>query len=64
MDSARALADKGTDVISVFDAVEKQSGLNLDLQNAPLPSLVIGSMNREPDDNPAGIATAGNTGAV
>ena len=27
-----ALEDKGTDGISVFDAVEKQSGLNLDLQ--------------------------------
>ena len=58
MDSARALADKGTDVISVFDAVEKQSGLNLDLQNAPLPSLVIEGVNRKADDNPAGIATA------
>jgi len=32
--------------------------LNSDLQNAPLPSLVIESVNRKPDDNPAGVATA------
>lgn len=52
------LAAKGTDGISGFGAVEKQSGLNSDLQNAPLPSLVIESVNRKPDDNPAGVATA------
>lgn len=52
------LAAKATDGISGFDAVEKQSGLNSDLQNAPLPSLVIESVNRKPDDNPAAAATA------
>jgi hypothetical protein len=58
VNSARRAGGQGTDGISVFDAVEKQSGLNSDLQNAPLPSLVIESVNRKPDDTPAGVATA------
>jgi len=35
------LAAKGADGISVFDAVEKQLGLKLEVQNMPMPSLVI-----------------------
>ena len=53
-----ALAAKGADGISVFDAVEKQLGLKLELQNVPMPSLVIESVNRKPTENPPGVATA------
>jgi uncharacterized protein (TIGR03435 family) len=53
-----ALAAKGADGISIFDAVDKQLGLKLELQDVPMPSLVIESVNRKPTDNPAGVATA------
>jgi uncharacterized protein (TIGR03435 family) len=53
-----ALAAKGADGISVFDAVSKQLGLKLDLQDVPQPSLVIESVNRKPSENPSGVATA------
>jgi uncharacterized protein (TIGR03435 family) len=53
-----ALAAKGSDGISIFDAVEKQLGLKLELQNVPLPSLAISSVNRKPSPNPSNLATA------
>ncbi len=53
-----ALAAKGSDGISVFDAVEKQLGLKLELKDVPLPSFVIVSVQRKPKENPAGIQTA------
>jgi uncharacterized protein (TIGR03435 family) len=53
-----ALAAKGADGISVFDAVDKQLGLKLELQNVPMPSLVIASVNRKPSGNPPGVTTA------
>jgi len=53
-----ALAAKGADGISVFDAVEKQLGLKLELKNVPMPSMVIESVNRKPTENPAGVAAA------
>jgi uncharacterized protein (TIGR03435 family) len=53
-----ALAAKGSDGISVFDAVEKQLGLKLELKDVPLPSFVIVSVQRKPRENPAGIQTA------
>ena len=52
-----ALAAKGADGISVFDAVEKQLGLKVELQNTPMPAMVIESVNRKPTPNPDGIAT-------
>jgi uncharacterized protein (TIGR03435 family) len=52
-----ALAAKGADGIGVFDAVEKQLGLHVELQNTPMPALVIDSVNRKPTSNPDGIAT-------
>jgi uncharacterized protein (TIGR03435 family) len=52
-----ALAGKGSDGISVFDAVEKQLGLKLELKDVPLPSLVVDHVNRKPTANPEGIAT-------
>ena len=53
-----ALAAKGSNGTSVFAAVEKQLGLKAELQNVPIPSLVIESVNRKPTPNPEGIATA------
>jgi uncharacterized protein (TIGR03435 family) len=53
-----ALAAKGADGISVFDAVNKQLGLKLELQDIPMPSLVIASVNRKPTENPPAAATA------
>src|SRR6202012_2013676 len=52
-----ALAAKGPEGISVFAAVEKQLGLKVDMQNVPLPSLEIVSVNRKPTSNPQGIET-------
>jgi uncharacterized protein (TIGR03435 family) len=52
-----ALEAKGSAGISIFDAVEKQLGLKLELQNVQVPSLVIESVNRKPTANPEGIAT-------
>lgn len=53
-----ALAAKGADGISIFDAVDKQLGLKLELKNVPMPSLVIESVNRKPTENPPGVTTA------
>jgi uncharacterized protein (TIGR03435 family) len=55
-----ALAAKGADGISVFDAVEKQLGLKLDRQDVPLPSLEIVSVNRKPTANASSLATGLN----
>jgi uncharacterized protein (TIGR03435 family) len=52
-----ALAAKGAEGISVFDAVEKQLGLKVELQNTPMPATVIESVDRKPTPNPDGIAT-------
>jgi len=52
------LAAKGAEGISVFDAVDKQLGLKLELQNVPMPSLAIESVNRKPTANLPGVATA------
>jgi uncharacterized protein (TIGR03435 family) len=53
-----ALAAKGSDGISIFDAVDKQLGLKLQLQNVPMPSLAISSVNRKPTANASDLATA------
>src|SRR5262245_28448227 len=50
-----ALAAKGADGISAFDAVEKQLGLKAELQNVPMESFVVERVNRTPTPNPAGI---------
>jgi uncharacterized protein (TIGR03435 family) len=50
-----ALAAKGADGISIFDAVEKQLGLKLELKNVPMPTLAIEHVNRKPTANPDGI---------
>ncbi len=54
----QALVAKGAEGISLFSAVEKQLGLKLELQDVPMPSLVIDSVNRMPTANPEGTETA------
>jgi uncharacterized protein (TIGR03435 family) len=54
------LAAKGADGISVFDAVDKQLGLKVELKNVPMPALVIQSVNRKPIPNPATVSAALN----
>ena len=58
------LAAKGADGISVFDAIQKQLGLKVELQNVPVPSMVIENVNRKPSPNPDGIAAILNVAAA
>ena len=39
------------EVIPLFDAVEKQLGLKLDLTNVPMPVIVVDKVNRKPTQN-------------
>jgi len=52
-----ALEAKGSDGISIFNAVEKQLGLKLEKKDVPLPTLAIESVNRKPTPNPPEVAT-------
>jgi uncharacterized protein (TIGR03435 family) len=54
----QALIPKGRDGVSVFDAVEKQLGLKLELKDVPQPGLVVDHVNRNPTANPAGASSA------
>jgi uncharacterized protein (TIGR03435 family) len=56
--SRNALSAKGSEGISIFEAVDKQLGLKLQLQDVPMPSLAIASVNRKPSANASDIATA------
>jgi len=49
------LAAAGSDGISLFDAVEKQLGLKLESQRAPMPVLVVDNVNRKPTNNAPGV---------
>ena len=51
------LAAKGAEGISLFDAVEKQLGLKLELKDVPAPGLVVESVNRKPTPNLPEVAT-------
>jgi uncharacterized protein (TIGR03435 family) len=50
------LAQAGADGISIFDAVDKQLGLKLDLQKIPMPVYVVDGANEKPTDNPPSVA--------
>jgi uncharacterized protein (TIGR03435 family) len=52
------LSHKGHDGISIFDAVNKQLGLQLELKDVPAPSLAIVEVHRTPTANPAGLANS------
>ena len=49
------LAKQGADGITIFDAVEKQLGLKLDLLTAPRPVIVVDSVNDTPTPNAPGL---------
>jgi uncharacterized protein (TIGR03435 family) len=52
----RGLLQKaGADGISIFDAVDKELGLKLELQTAPRPVLIVDSVNQKPTANPPGL---------
>jgi len=51
------LAAAGEDGISIFDAVDKQLGLKLDLQKSPLPVVAVESVDEKPTPNDPGIET-------
>jgi uncharacterized protein (TIGR03435 family) len=51
------LEQKGRDGITLFDAVSKQLGLNLELKDVPVPALVVESANRKPTANAPGVST-------
>jgi uncharacterized protein (TIGR03435 family) len=50
------LAQAGSDGISLFDAVDKQLGLKLELRNLSTSAIIVDSVNQKPTDNPPGIA--------
>lgn len=50
-----SLASAGPDGISIFDAIDKQLGLKLELKQVPGPVLVVDSVNPKPTDNPPGV---------
>jgi uncharacterized protein (TIGR03435 family) len=55
--TARALlAQAGSDGISLFDAVDKQLGLKLALENVSTSAIIVDSVNQKPTDNPPGVA--------
>jgi uncharacterized protein (TIGR03435 family) len=50
------LGAAGADGISIFDAVDKQLGLKLELQQVAMPVIVVDNVNRKPTDNAPGVA--------
>ncbi|WP_245536502.1 TIGR03435 family protein [Terriglobus saanensis] len=52
------LQKAGADGISIFDALQKQLGLNLELKTAPRAVLIVDSVNEKPTPNPPGIESA------
>jgi hypothetical protein len=46
----------GTQRITVFDAIDQQLGLSLELGKAPAPVLVIDHVNETPTEDPTGVA--------
>ncbi len=51
------VGDKGRDGLTLFDAVSKQLGLNLELKDVPVPALVIESVKRNPSPNDPAVKT-------
>ena len=49
------LANTGSEGVTLFDAIDKQLGLKLASGKAPLPVVVVDSVNRKPTDNVPGV---------
>ena len=54
----QALSAAGADGISIFDAVDKQLGLKLEAGKAPVPVMVVDSVNELPAPDPPGVTAA------
>ncbi len=54
----QVLAAAGADGISIFDAIDKQLGLKLEAGKAPVPVLVVDSVNEMPTPDPPGVTDA------
>jgi uncharacterized protein (TIGR03435 family) len=52
------LGAAGADGISIFDAVDKQLGLKLEPKKAPVPVIVVDSVNQTPTPNAPGVTNA------
>jgi uncharacterized protein (TIGR03435 family) len=52
------LSQIGSDAITIFDAVDSQLGMKLDLQKIPTPVIVVDSVNQKPANNPPGVTTS------
>jgi uncharacterized protein (TIGR03435 family) len=52
------LAQAGSDGISLFDALEQQLGLKLELKDMPTSTLVVDTVERKPTANSSDVATA------
>jgi uncharacterized protein (TIGR03435 family) len=50
------LANAGASGISIFDAVQRELGLNLKLGTAPQSALIVDSVHETPTSNPPGLA--------
>lgn len=50
-----ALAAAGSDAVKIFDAVDKQLGLKLELTKIALPVIAVDSANEKPTANPPGV---------
>lgn len=53
-----ALQAAGEYGITVFDALDKQLGLKLELQKVPTSVIVVDSVNQKPTANPPGVTTS------
>jgi len=51
----RIMAGNDAENITIFDAVEKQLGLKLQLQKLPLPVIVVDRVNQHPTENAPGV---------
>lgn len=51
------LVRAGSDGVSLFDAIENQLGLKLEMGTAPLPVVVVDSVKEKPTPNPPIVAT-------
>jgi len=47
--------DGNTDVVTLFDAVDKQLGLRLEATKIPLPVIAVDSVNEKPTENAPGV---------
>jgi uncharacterized protein (TIGR03435 family) len=52
------LGAAGAEGISIFDAMDKQLGLELEAGKVPMPVILVDSVNEKPTDNPPGVTAS------